>query len=238
MKELVIYFQNKKVSSVLDVGCGGGDFIKVLTEVFPEGVKITGIDPMKEPLAEARLKFPSVNIEFLQMEGEQMSFADNSFDVVTISFALHHLADVSKTFSEMKRVVKPDGWLIINEIVSEVQNEEQETQKMLHHLKSFTDQLDGITHRETYTTAEVLKIVRLNDIVAERSFLNLKMEKPSLDHEFLSQRIKQLHGLIEPLKRHGFYEDKKALIAEIEDRITKTGFQIAPSIVVIGRKKV
>lgn len=236
MKELATYFQNKKVSSVLDVGCGGGDFIKILTEVFPSETKLTGIDAFEAPLAEARQKYKSENIDFLLMEGEKIAFPDNSFDVVTISFALHHLADVSKTFAEMKRVVKPDGWLIVNEIVSEVQNEEQETQKKLHHLKSFTDRLDGITHRETYTKAEVLEIVEANGIKTEHSFLNLKMEKPTTDPEFLSQRMNQLNSLIEPLKKHGFYEEKKSLIAEIEERINKKGFQIAPSIVVVGRK--
>jgi ubiquinone/menaquinone biosynthesis C-methylase UbiE len=159
MKELANYFQNKKVSSVLDIGCGSGDFIKVLASVFTEETKITGIDPFEEALTEARQKFPSEKIEFLQMGGEQIAFPDNCFDVVSISFALHHLADVSKTLSEMIRVVKPDGWMIINEIVSEVQNEAQENQKMLHHLKSFTDRLNGIPHRKTYSTAEVLEII-------------------------------------------------------------------------------
>lgn len=236
MKELVEYFQNKKVASVLDVGCGGGDFVKVLSEVFPDETKITGIDPFEAPLEEARQKFISGNIEFIRMEGEKMSFADNSFDVVSISFALHHLADVSKTLAEMKRVVKPEGWLIINEIVNEVQNEQQETQKMLHHLKSFADKLDGITHRETYSSAEVLEIVRSNGIVIDHQFTNLKMEKPSTDPVFIEQRLLQLHGLIEPLKKHGFYDEKKSLISEIENRITKDGFQIAPSIVLVGRK--
>jgi len=238
MKELANYFQNKKVSSVLDVGCGSGDFIKVLTEVFPEGTKITGIDPFETPLAEARKRFPPADIRFVQTGSEQMSFADSTFDVVSISFALHHLSDIPKTFAEMKRVVKPGGWLIINEVVSEVQNEAQETHKMLHHLRSFTDRLDGISHRETYTAAEVLDLVRSNGIVAEHTFFNLKMEKPTSDPEFLAQRLNQLKDLTERLKEHGLYEEKKALIEEIENRLREKGFQIAPSIVVIGRKKV
>lgn len=236
MKELVNYFQNKKVSSVLDIGCGSGDFINVLTTVFPEGTKITGIDPFEEALAEARRKFPSV--EFLQMGGEQISFPDNCFDVVSISFALHHLADVSKTLSEMKRVVKPEGWLVINEIVSEVQNEAQENQKMLHHLKSLVDRLNGIPHRETYSTAEVLEIIRSNEISVEHSFTDLKMSKPSFDPELLEQRTNQLNEHLEELKNHGSYETKISLFADYENRLKTYGFQIAPSIVVIGRKKV
>ena len=238
MKELVRYFQGKKVFSVLDIGCGSGDFVSVLTTVFPEGTKITGIDPSEEALAGARRQFAPGNIEFLQMDGEQIGFPDNSFDVVSISFALHHLADVSKTLFEMKRVVKPDGWLIINEIISEVQNEAQENQKMLHHLKSFTDRLNGIPHRETYSTAEVLEIIASNGMIASHSFSNLKMEIPSFDPKFLDQQISMLKSFIEPLKKYGFYEEKKKLIAGIEDRIKKYVFQIAPSIVVVAQKKV
>ncbi|MDX9882791.1 MAG: methyltransferase domain-containing protein [Prolixibacteraceae bacterium] len=206
MRELVDFFQDKKVLSVLDVGCGSGDFIEILARVFPEKTKITGIDPFEGPLGEARRKFPSV--EFLEMKGEQMEFPDNYFDVVSISFALHHLADVPKTLSEMKRVVKPGGWLIVNEIVSEVQNEAQENQKMLHHLKSLTDRLNGIPHRETYSINEVLEIVRSNGIVAGHSFLNLKMKEPSFTPDFLRDKISQMENHFEKLKGHVLYKMK------------------------------
>ena len=236
MNELVTFFKNKKVSSVLDVGCGSGDFLKILTNVFPPKTQFTAIDPFEGPLLEARTKFPFV--KFLKMEGEKMDFPDHHFDVVSISFALHHLDDVTTTLSEMKRVVKPEGWLIINEVTSDVQNQAQENHKQLHHLKSFADRLNGTTHRETYSINEVLEIVKNNQITIEHSFLNLKMGQPGFDPDFLKDKVDQMEDYLHKLKGHAQFEATKQQFAGYANKLKEHGFQIAPSIVVIGKSEI
>ncbi len=57
----------------------------------------------------------------------------------------------------MQRVLKPTGWLVIAEIVSDGLNEAQENQKMWHHFKSFVDRKSGIFHSETWTEEEVIE---------------------------------------------------------------------------------
>lgn len=237
MEKLTQFFNDKQVHSVLDVGCGSGDFIQVLHRVFGEKTQITGIDPTEEALQEARKRFDSPAISFLRMEGERMEFADAQFDVVTISFALHHLADVSKTLSEMKRVVKPDGWLIINEIISETQNPAQENQKQLHHLKSFSDKLNGISHRETYRSEEVLSIVAENDIHILDSFVDLKMPMPVFDPVIFEERTRQMANSYEQIKDHPRYAEKEQAIAAFQQQLKQHGFQLAPSLAVIGKRQ-
>ncbi len=236
MEKIIQFFSDKKVHSVLDVGCGGGDFIQILHTVFGSETQITGIDPYEEALQNARKRFNSANISFIQMEGEKMEFADEQFDVVSISFALHHLADVSKTLSEMKRVVKPDGWLIINEITSETQNQAQENQKYLHHLKSFADQLNGIPHRETYSPAEILSIISENNIQVIDSFMNLKNPVPIFDPKIFEERLQQMADSYEQMKGHVRYAEKEQALNEFKQQLDKHGLQIAPSLLVIGKK--
>ncbi len=90
--------------------------------------KIVGIDPLSESLEEAKKNYPEV--QFLQGKAERLPFKAGTFDVASISFALHHLAKVSKGLREMKRVVKAGGWTIVNEIISDNLNPAQEVHKM------------------------------------------------------------------------------------------------------------
>ena len=145
MEPLTNYFKDIVVNNVLDVGSGCGGFIPVIKQTFPDA-KITGTDPDIRSLETARQKFPEVN--FLEMEAEKLQFEDNYFDVAAISMALHHLPGVKKGLKEMRRVVKPEGWIIINELISNNLNPAQEVHKMYHHFRSRIDRLTGIYHRK------------------------------------------------------------------------------------------
>lgn len=52
------------------------------------------------------------------MHADNLQFADDSFDTVTCRFATHHFADVSKFLSEVKRVLKPNGKLVLADIIT------------------------------------------------------------------------------------------------------------------------
>jgi len=127
MKQLIDFFQDKNVQSVLDVGTGSGDFLKVLKDVFPAG-KITGVDPNTDSLEKAKQKYPDVVLK--EMGAEKLDFPDHSFDIVSISMALHHLPNVSSSLKEMQRVVKSGGWIIVSELFSDNLNPAQEVHKM------------------------------------------------------------------------------------------------------------
>src|SRR5690606_33972620 len=136
MKQLKDFFADKTVSKILDTGTGTGDFIEVLKEVFPKA-KITGIDPNTESLQEAAIKYPELTLA--EMNAEKLEFTDNSFDLASISMALHHLPDIQKALKEMQRVVKPRGWIIVNELFSDNLNQAEEVHKMFHHFRSKID---------------------------------------------------------------------------------------------------
>ena len=136
MEALTNFFLDKNCEHILDVGTGPGKFIPVLKETFPTA-KIVGIDPVSESLEEAKKNYPDV--QFVQGNAERLPFKAGTFDVASISFALHHLTKVSKGLREMKRVVKKGGWIIVNEIISDNLNPAQEVHKMYHHFRSRID---------------------------------------------------------------------------------------------------
>lgn len=236
MEKLASFFDGKPVHRVLDIGTGSGDFIQLISNVFSPEVQITGVDPSPDALAEARKGNYQSKVNFLQMEGENLLFENETFDVVCLSNAMHHLANPGKTFSEMKRVVKPGGWLLIAEIVSDGLNEAQENQKMLHHFKSYVDRKSGITHRETWTEAEVLEIVKANQIQPVLIFPYNRMTDPEVAPEKLEARKQTFAGHLKAIEGQPEYEEKLKLFEIFQERLAKYGFQQARQIVVVATK--
>lgn len=235
MEQLDAFFSGKSISKVLDIGTGAGDFVKILHSVFPVGTKITGIDPSVEALADAILNNEFPNVEFIRMEGEKLDFPDESFDVVCLSNAMHHLASTEQTFSEMKRVVKPGGWLLIAEIVSDGLNEAQENQKMYHHFKSYVDRKSGITHHETWTEAEILEMIKSDGIKPILTFPNNRMANPVTDPVKLEHWTNLFAANLAQLKGNPDYDEKAALFESFKKRVEVHGFQLARQIVVVGQ---
>jgi ubiquinone/menaquinone biosynthesis C-methylase UbiE len=237
MEQLKTFFAGKSIRNVLDIGTGSGDFIKLIRPFFPTDAQITGVDPSEDALTEARKGVESTNVRFVRMEGEKLEFEDQSFDVVCLSNAMHHLADPAKTFSEMKRVVKSDGWLVIAEIVSDGLNVAQENQKMLHHFRSYVDRKSGITHRETWTEAEVLEIIGNNGIRTVHSFPFNRMGTPITDPEKLQAWVDTFAGHLKQLQGLDEYDERALLFDLFKERVAVYGFQLARQVVIIGQAK-
>lgn len=91
---------------LLDIGCGVGDF---LLHVKQQGWEIQGIEPSvnAKQIAQSRLGFlPKDPSEYAQFE-------DASFDVITMWHVLEHIDDLHFQTSEILRLLKPGGRLII-----------------------------------------------------------------------------------------------------------------------------
>lgn len=106
-----IYFKNPK--SILDIGCGDGFYLYLLYSLFPN-VKIIGVDNDKNALksASSNLKGGSVKLKYEDIYN--LSFYNNSFDVVILSEVLEHLDDDFKGLQQVYRILKSKGLLLIS----------------------------------------------------------------------------------------------------------------------------
>jgi demethylmenaquinone methyltransferase/2-methoxy-6-polyprenyl-1,4-benzoquinol methylase len=94
--------------SALDVCCGTGDIAIALAQA---GARVTGCDFTPEMLAQARAR--SANVSWVQADALELPFPENGFAVVTIGYGLRNLADFARGVSELVRVLKPGGRLLI-----------------------------------------------------------------------------------------------------------------------------
>ena len=103
----------KRGDQVLDVACGTGLVALEAMKILGTAENITCLDPSEGMLAVARTKLPA---RFVQGRAEQMPLPDNSFDFLTMGYALRHVSDLEVTFREYRRVLKPGGKLLILEV--------------------------------------------------------------------------------------------------------------------------
>jgi len=99
---------------VLDLACGTGDLTLALCKA---GYEVTGVDISEKMMAAGRLKCrdAGVDAKFVLGSAEALPFEDESFDVVTISFGIRNFDNRDKCLSEIFRVLKPGGRLMILE---------------------------------------------------------------------------------------------------------------------------
>lgn len=101
------------VVSVLDVACGTGDMALLLAE---RGATVTGVDISEEMLDVASLK--EKGARFMVADAEHLPFEDNTFDAVTCAFGVRNFVHLEQGLSEMLRVLKPGGTLVILELAT------------------------------------------------------------------------------------------------------------------------
>ena len=104
--------------SVLDVATGTGDFAITSYKILkPE--KITGIDISEGMLDIGRKKIVKLGLEnhiqLLNGDSEAIFFKDGSFDAVTVAFGVRNFENLEKGLSEIYRVLKPGGRLVVLE---------------------------------------------------------------------------------------------------------------------------
>ncbi|MCB2230899.1 methyltransferase domain-containing protein [bacterium] len=144
---------------VLDVGTGAGDFARGLAEGLKSYEEIIGVDSSESRIDEARHTVALDRVRFELMDANALQFASESFDTAAISNTLHHLPDPLPILTEMKRVLKPGGVLVLVEAFRDNQDETQMSHVLVHRWWSKIDTLVGVCHRETYLRSELTAIV-------------------------------------------------------------------------------
>jgi demethylmenaquinone methyltransferase/2-methoxy-6-polyprenyl-1,4-benzoquinol methylase len=106
-------------SRILDVATGTGDVALEIALRTPDSVKITGADFCKEMVDLGAAKVSASpyagRIDFRVAPCEDLPFANDTFDSITIAFGIRNVVDRKLGLAEMWRVLRPGGRMIILE---------------------------------------------------------------------------------------------------------------------------
>ncbi|MGV4349453.1 demethylmenaquinone methyltransferase [Trueperella pyogenes] len=95
---------------ILDIAAGTGASSATYAK---EGADVVASDISEGMMATGRKRHPHLN--FVQADATDLPFADNTFDVTTVSYGLRNVNDPDKALREMLRVTKPGGKLVVAE---------------------------------------------------------------------------------------------------------------------------
>ena len=116
-KRAIKLLKKRQPKVILDIASGTGDFAIEALSLNPE--KIVGVDISEGMLAVGREKIKKLgkqNIITLQSgDSESLSFADNYFDAVIVSFGVRNFQNLLAGLTEMNRVMKSDGMCVVVE---------------------------------------------------------------------------------------------------------------------------
>ena len=106
---------NETPSTVLDCGVGTGALSQALIRVLPVPFALTAVDLSPRMLEQAQnaLQGTNADVTLRQANATALPYSSNTFDMVMTAHLLEHLADPAVALSEMVRVLKPGGRLVV-----------------------------------------------------------------------------------------------------------------------------
>jgi len=104
--DLVSKLQPKLPAKHLDIGSGTGELIKLLREKME--IESTACD-----YTSALMKL-DIKVDVVNLNTEKLPYADNSFDIVTMTEVVEHLEHYRETLQEAYRVLRKDGILVVS----------------------------------------------------------------------------------------------------------------------------
>ena len=163
---------------------------------------------------------------------------------------MHHFVNIDRVLAETKRVLKPDGYFLVQEMFNDgEQNDAQKTHILQHHWGAEIDSLLGTVHHKTYLKQ------KLKDIIESLPLSKLETFESTIpitclvcDKRFdckgkgevtLDQFVKEIDDKLRRLGEHADLEIRERLKKEgekLKERMRKYGVANASNLFFIGRK--
>ena len=221
---------------VLDLATGKGGCIGWLLEALGDFEQVAGIDISTDTLCETSKQYPHDRVDLAGMCATRLAFRSGVFDMVTIVNSVHHLCDPRQGLSEMVRVLRSGGLLLIREMVRDGQTERQLSHVMIHHWWAEIDRIAGVPHDETMTGDELVSMVEelgLRDLEVIEDTRGAGERVDDRTIQFLKDTIDTYP---EKIAGRPEYESLRRRGRELRRRLDEVGFAWASGLTIMGTR--
>jgi len=230
------------VRRVLDLACGTGSFTQLLHEVLGDYELMVGMDIDPDLLEEAEDRFSDaylneeLPLRFLRGDARDIRFPSGAFDLSSMSNGLHHVANVPGALREILRVTAPGGRILLHEMVSDGLSPEQEVARDVHHFKARVDRLYGVSHRPTYSRAEIDAFLGDLGVQTIHRQEYLPATEDGEREPAIEDRVDFVEGYAELLQGRPAYPLLRRDADRLVHRLRSLGFAYPPQLLVVLEK--
>jgi SAM-dependent methyltransferase len=170
LKKLQLISKYYKTGKILDIGCGTGEFLKICNDAKWQTLGI-------EPDDEARnMGINNFGLD-VRKEEDLVKLPNESFDIISMWHVLEHVPDLNGRIEEIKRLLKPNGLIIIavpncNSLDAKIYRENWAAYDVPRHLYHFTPK-----DIETLCRLHGLKLTRILPMIFDSYYVSLLSEK-------------------------------------------------------------
>jgi SAM-dependent methyltransferase len=126
---------------VLDAACGEGYGAALLART---AASVTGVDVSEATIEHARRRYPDPRLEFRSADCLDLPFPDDSFECIVSFETLEHLADHEGLLREFRRVLAPNGFLLLSSPDKAEYSDRQQHQNEFHVRELYRDELEAL----------------------------------------------------------------------------------------------
>jgi methionine biosynthesis protein MetW len=178
LDQSVMHLPAHKGGRLLDVGCGDGNFLSLMSKL---GWSVCGIEP--DPVGVQSAVNRGLDVRSGSLENAV--FEDDSFDAITLNHVIEHVPDPKAVLSECRRIVKRDGQIVVVTPNADSLLHRKFGRHYLH--------LDPPRHLQIFTSASLNSLCQQSGLRVLRSFTSMR----NSDAVYLASR---------QIRRYGHYE--------------------------------
>ncbi len=213
------YFQAARLAenrTVLDFGCNTGFGCELLAE---SAKKVVGVDVSEQAVSAAKTKYEHLPIDFQVIDGKELPFEDNSFDMLVSFQVIEHIVDYDLYLDEIKRVLSPKGFALFTTPNAVIRLDPGMKPWNKFHVREFN----------YFDLQNLLKNhfseVRVAGIFAQEPLYSIEFNRVGRARE--TARRKEKNGIVElpPSSRRAFTKSVKNISPEVENFIGKYGIE-------------
>ena len=220
----------RKHMTILDIGCGTGFPSLEIAMRAGNSSKVHALDPWPEALARLNQKAYVMgisNIEPITGNAEELPFDDSYFDLIVSNNGINNVQDIEETFSECRRVLKPEGKFLFTMNLGDTMKEFYEIfRKILvsYHGSVKNAEVDNHVREKRKPAEEIISLLGKygfdNFSVLEKSFNYSFVDGPAMLNYFMIKAF-----FMPPWRKIAGKEHEKEIFSEVESELNRRAEQ-------------
>lgn len=217
--------QTLNLGDYLEFGCGGGGFLKFVIDQNDSFNTVTAVDINPESVKKAKANLVDYDIQYIVQEKLPLDIEPDQFSTITVSNTLHHLRDKGSVFAELKRLIKPDGQIIITEMISNDLSHAEQTYCDFHALRAETDRLHGVYHDTTYTSDAIIKMIEKAGLRIEKKEILLNDKTVEIVENEINEIVIIIDDLVHGERESPDVENLEKKAGQIKEHLRQFGIK-------------